>query len=269
MLLTLIKRSLLLLLLTALTQTGGLVYVLYLVLKRKLNMGWHGFIGRLKHFGAFLLLYLLFNLILTPLIAQYFGRVPMPIYHETKIKPANASIWLANRHYVKPELKNLLLETALSLPSNQVIIYLDANFPCINGFPMTGHLSHDDGEKIDLAFIYSNSNGEYLNTGKSYSGYGIVEQPRSNEVDQPAVCEEQGHWQYSFTTKFSVDQHPDYKFDYRANRRLLQSLALHASTGKVFIEPHLKNRLELQWFNKIRFHGCHAVRHDDHIHLQL
>jgi hypothetical protein len=21
--------------------------------------------------------------------------------------------------------------------------------------------------------------------------------------------------------------------------------------------------------NKIRFHGCHAVRHDDHLHVQL
>ena len=37
---------------------------------------------------------------------------------------------------------------------------------------------------------------------------------------------------------------------------------------KVFIEPHLKTRLNLT-SNKIRFHGCQAVRHDDHIHLQV
>ncbi|MFT5619364.1 MAG: hypothetical protein ACI85I_002607, partial [Arenicella sp.] len=39
--------------------------------------------------------------------------------------------------------------------------------------------------------------------------------------------------------------------------------------GKVFIEPHLKTRLGLENYSKIRFHGCQAVRHDDHIHVQL
>ena len=38
--------------------------------------------------------------------------------------------------------------------------------------------------------------------------------------------------------------------------------------GKVFIEPHLKDRMKLT-NSKIRFHGCGAVRHDDHIHIQL
>jgi hypothetical protein len=38
--------------------------------------------------------------------------------------------------------------------------------------------------------------------------------------------------------------------------------------GKIFIEPHLKTRLKLT-SDKIRFHGCQAVRHDDHIHVQL
>lgn len=38
--------------------------------------------------------------------------------------------------------------------------------------------------------------------------------------------------------------------------------------GKLFIEPHLKTRLKLT-SNKIRFHGCQAVRHDDHMHVQM
>ncbi len=33
-------------------------------------------------------------------------------------------------------------------------------------------------------------------------------------------------------------------------------------------KPHLKTRLKLS-SAKIRFHGCQAVRHDDHIHVQL
>jgi len=40
------------------------------------------------------------------------------------------------------------------------------------------------------------------------------------------------------------------------------------ATGKIFIEPHLVKRLKLA-SNKIRFQGCRAVRHDDHLHVQL
>lgn len=269
MLLTLLKRSLLFLALTVLTQTGGLIYLLHMLLTHKQRKEWIGILGQLKRTGAFLLLYVICSVSLTPFIAKFFGRVPMPIYHETKIKPVNAFIWLTNRHYAKPELKNLLIETAVALPSEQAIVYLDANFPWFDGFPLIGHLSHDDGEKIDLAFAYSNESGEYLNTGKSFSGYGVVEAPKAGEVDQPALCEDQGYWQYSVTTRFAYDRYPEYQFDFQANRRLLQKLAFHESTGKVFIEPHLKTRLNLEWFKKIRYHGCHAVRHDDHIHLQL
>ena len=40
------------------------------------------------------------------------------------------------------------------------------------------------------------------------------------------------------------------------------------ATGKVFIEPHLADRLGATG-EKIRFQGCRAARHDDHIHVQL
>ncbi len=35
------------------------------------------------------------------------------------------------------------------------------------------------------------------------------------------------------------------------------------------IEPYLKKSLGLGTESKIRFQGCQAVRHDDHIHLEL
>lgn len=38
--------------------------------------------------------------------------------------------------------------------------------------------------------------------------------------------------------------------------------------GKVLLEPHLKAQFA-PGAGKIRFQGCHAARHDDHIHLQL
>ena len=61
----------------------------------------------------------------------------------------------------------------------------------------------------------------------------------------------------------------EYEFDRDANRFLLQKIMDQSEVKKVFIEPHLQKRLKLNRYKKIRFHGCHAVRHDDHIHFQL
>ncbi|NNE79114.1 MAG: hypothetical protein HKN18_02480 [Silicimonas sp.] len=38
--------------------------------------------------------------------------------------------------------------------------------------------------------------------------------------------------------------------------------------GKIFLEPHLADRLGVAG-DKVRFQGCRAARHDDHIHIQL
>ena len=35
---------------------------------------------------------------------------------------------------------------------------------------------------------------------------------------------------------------------------------------KILIEPHLKERLQLQ-SSKVRFQGSRAARHDDHVHV--
>jgi hypothetical protein len=57
-------------------------------------------------------------------------------------------------------------------------------------------------------------------------------------------------------------------FDSKRTKSMIQFILQEKNTGKIFIEPHLKTRMNLQ-NNKIRFHGCRAVRHDDHVHLQI
>ncbi|WP_326494137.1 hypothetical protein [Ensifer sp. SL37] len=37
---------------------------------------------------------------------------------------------------------------------------------------------------------------------------------------------------------------------------------------KIFVEPHLAQRLGVE-AGSIRFQGCRAARHDDHIHMQV
>lgn len=54
----------------------------------------------------------------------------------------------------------------------------------------------------------------------------------------------------------------------KGTKALAQLILKQKNVGKLFIEPHLKTRLNLT-SKKVRFHGCKAVRHDDHIHFQL
>jgi len=56
---------------------------------------------------------------------------------------------------------------------------LDANFPFFDGFPILPHLSHNDGNKIDIAFYYGDpSIGQYLRgKAKSPIGYWGFERP--------------------------------------------------------------------------------------------
>jgi hypothetical protein len=42
----------------------------------------------------------------------------------------------------------------------------------------------------------------------------------------------------------------------------------HDRVEKLFLEPYLKRNLGIS-HAKVRFQGCHSVRHDDHIHLQI
>jgi hypothetical protein len=92
------------------------------------------------------------------------------------------------------------------------------------------------------------------------------DQTKNNTAD---YCAAKGYWQYSFITKVvSQNNKQDFTFDSVRTKALASLFASSPSIGKIFIEPHLKTRLNLS-SDKIRFHGCRAVRHDDHIHVQL
>ncbi|KAG1649009.1 Xaa-Pro aminopeptidase 3 [Nymphon striatum] len=127
---------------------------------------------------------------------------------------------------------------------------------------------HNDGKKIDLSFIYTDG-GKLSNKKPSISGYGFFEGPKPNEYDQIKTCLDRGNWQYDFTKYFTFGTiNSDLNFSEGATKDLILEILKQPSTGKLFVEPHLKTRLNLK-NQKIRFHGCQAVRHDDHIHFQL
>lgn len=250
-------------LLTALTQIGGLLYGLILLFYRPKER------RLLKRSVVFAGLYMVLSLWAVPKTAAYFGRVELP--HNEEIR---AKIWayrLLNRHYVTPEVKTQLEEVAQNLRALEpeaAVVYLDANFPFVNGFPLLPHLSHDDGKKVDLAFFYRDEFGRLTNDKPSRSGYGVFESPRLGEFNQTEVCLNSGNKLYDKASFLTLGvPNPQLTFDAEFNRKFLQLLSNNPETEKIFIEPHLKHRMNMG-SSKIRFHGCQAVRHDDHIHWQ-
>lgn len=249
---------------TILTQIGGVIYLLSLFLKRKFE--W----GKLKLMVSFLMIYLLFTFLIFPILAPFGGRVPLPI--TGNLQPLTIWTVLLNRHYVRDDLKLLMIEVSDQMEdqfSEAKTNYLDANFPFYGGFPLFPHLSHNDGRKLDLAFYYL-KDGERSDSAPSFMGYGIYEDPISGELDYPQRCRDQGFWQYGILGKFFPDgDEENYEIDSKRTRSLLLKLSNHSAISKIFIEPHLKTRWSLSKHDKIRFHGCQAVRHDDHIHFQI
>ncbi len=177
---------------------------------------------------------------------------------------------LLNRNYVRPKLNELLNQTQKELSRTNIkIYYLDANFPFINKFPLLPHLSHNDGKKIDLSLIYETNSGKITEKQKSISGYGVFENPKNNEYNQIEKCLRNGYFQYDYPKYMTFGKiNKELTFSKKGTKRLIKSILKNKNLGKLFIEPHLKSRMNLK-NNRIRYHGCRSVRHDDHIHVQL
>jgi len=262
-LLKIIPKIILFVLLTVITQIGGIVYLLSLIISRKWNSKL-----KFKTLVIFVGLYLFSTLLIVPLVAPIFGRET--VKHSEKIKPTNYMTVLLNRNYVQPKLNELLNQTEKELGGTNVEIhYLDANFPFINKFPLLPHLSHNDGKKIDISLVYETLQGKITAEQKSISGYGVFENPTSNEHNQIEKCLQSGYFQYDYPKYMTFGKiNKALVFSEKGTKRLIQSILKNRNLGKLFIEPHLKSRMNLK-NNKIRYHGCRAVRHDDHIHIQL
>ena len=250
---------------TVVTQIGGIVYLIAIFSTKRIAKQ-----RRLKKFGIFTGLYLILTFLIVPNVAPIFGREKIT---ETEFLKTQSFFYkLANRNYVRPELNESLNQIATEFEkrnSGIKMIYLDANFPFIDKFPLLPHLSHNDGKKVDVSLIYEEPNGQLTNKKPSISGYGVYEKPTENVYDQNAVCKQRGNWQYDFPKYLTLGTiNKNIEFSENGTRELANLILRQNSTGKLFIEPHLKKRLNLT-SGKVRFHGCQAVRHDDHIHFQL
>jgi hypothetical protein len=264
---------LLVLFLTVLTQVGGLLLWLGLPALDPLVRTMPGprALRLLAAAGLFVPAYLAGSLVVVPPLAAQFGRVPLPCGYrgETAYGALNAATCLLNRHYATPAARAVLAAMASRLAADfrgRRISYLDAGFPFFAWFPMVPHLSHGDGRKVDIALLFldSASGGPAPGRAPSPIGYWGYVPPR------PAAtlpCDGQRSW-LRWDFDWLQPLLPEFRMDEAAQAALLKDLAASRQVVRVLIEPHLKARLDAD-HPKIRFQGCAAARHDDHIHVEF
>jgi hypothetical protein len=102
---------------------------------------------------------------------------------------------------------------------------------------------------------------------RSPIGYFAFEQPRGGG----GSCGRGSPYSLRWDMDWLQPLLPDLALDEERTRAALSWLT--ASGGrfgveKIFLEPHLAQRLGVS-SPLIRFQGCNAARHDDHIHVQV
>jgi hypothetical protein len=263
-----ILRFIIFFVLTLLTQIGGLIYLLVLLFAR--IFGWK---DRAAIYVVFIIFYAGASFAST-YIAPVFGRVAIPCTFTKldSLKTAHPIFCALNRNYVTKDLAALLKKASQVVNDKYpgtITLMLDGSFPFVTGFPLLPHLSHHDGRKVDLAFYYQDGKGGYLpGYMKSPIGYWGYTQPREGES---SPCEDYNKLSLRWDFNSLQKKWRDYKLEPLRNAFLLNWLTNEGrqyGLEKILLEPHIKSRLNLK-SDLIRFQGCRAARHDDHIHLQV
>jgi hypothetical protein len=250
---------LLVLLLTGLTQVGGLLAWPALGLASR----------RTRRHRDALVLFVLFQalgLLLVPPLAEATGRVALPCWREGALGPRSWVYCVGHRRYAEPELAEEIVQIAALVAEQHpgtVVRYLDAGFPFLDGFPLLPHLSHHDGRKLDLALLYEDEDGEPIDGGGSPIGYfGYVPVPAGEQpACRPSLFDLR--WDLPLLQPLLAP-----RLDEERTGTLIRVAARRPHIGKLLLEPHLQRRLSVT-SDKVRFQGCRAARHDDHVHIQL
>ena len=253
--------------LTVLTQVGGVV-LLAVAIAGKVQRWSFGAAAL-----AFLAAYAVTTAWIVPPAARALGRERLPCFanHDRPYGAINPLLCALNRTYARPRAVAVVAalsdRMALEFPGTTTR-YLDAGFPFLNGFPLMPHLSHRDGLKVDLAYFYREQDGRALPDGAaSPIGYWAYEAPRAGEP-RPCANFRGVNLRWDFAGLQSrVTRRADPQ-RMTAMLRWLTNDGRALGVRKILIEPHLKQR----WapgVDMIRFQGCRAARHDDHLHLEI
>jgi hypothetical protein len=257
--------------LTLLTQIGGLAWIGTAVIAHRLPG------RRLVMLAMFLAIYACLSIAAVS-VAPVFGRVALPCFATGQSQLAMQSpLYCAlNRHYVSKPMYDMADKLAADMNRQfpgTLTQALDASFPFLDGFPLLPHLSHNDGNKLDIALYYGDPGTAKYIRGKTRSPIGFwgFERPEPG-AELPCAGRHDivtGRWDMGWFQIFNSVV----VLDRSRTRAALEWLTVQdggrkAGVTKVFIEPHLANSLGVTG-DILRFQGCRAARHDDHFHFQV
>ena len=192
------------------------------------------------------------------------GLVTLPCDGKGPLRPhIGAYCWLG-RAWVTPQARAALVAIAdrfVRRHPDSVVLFMDAS-GASGKKPFAPHLSHGDGREVDLAVFYRTPAGLALTRPPTLNGYSAYEPPRPGD---PVACK--------------AGQRPGdrgdppasrgWRLDDGRTRDLVALLSADARVRRVLIEPHLKHRFGMDRDIRLRFAGCWAARHDDHIHVDF
>ncbi|PRY93732.1 hypothetical protein BCF33_2616 [Hasllibacter halocynthiae] len=228
-------------LLTLLSQVGGLAWLMALPFRRR----WLAFPAAyaVLSFAAWA-------------AAPQFGRVALPCMGET-LRPAAPAYCVLNRRYVAPEMRRAAEALATSLAirfPGTVTETLDGGFPL--PMPMLPHRSHEDGRELDLALWWRDEDG--YAPGLSPSPIGYLSHAGGAAGCPPALTD------LRWLQRLLPEREPD--FDRLA--AALRFLQADGRIGRVLLDPRLAAAAGAAG-GKVGSPGCRAARHDDHLSLRL
>lgn len=195
------------------------------------------------------------------------GLVALPCASGGALRPHSRGYCLGQRHYVTLPARTALLSAAEELRRRHpdaAITYMSASWP-IGRRPMPPHLSHGDGRQIDLALFYVDRDGRPLARPPTTTGYGAYEPPK-READRSCAGAERRARRNDGADPAAERR---WRLDEARTRALIQVLSADPGVRRIFLEPHLKTRLGFARDRKVRFAGCRAARHDDHLHVDF
>jgi len=253
--------------LTMITQIGGVVYIISRIVAKLFRR--RDSISSAPTVVVFVALYASATIFIVP------PRKPLPcLSADQKPYTALSPIYcVLNRHYAVPGVHKVLEALSQDLGKRYPGIkvgYLDAGFPFFDRFPLLPHLSHHDGRKLDLAFFYKHVSGKPLTLyARSLIGYWGFEQPGPGDKQpcqfykEPLNLRLDMAWLKPFLRPVVLDHDRT-----RAMLHWLVNEGKDYGVEKVLLEPYLAARLKVS-SPRLRFQGCRAARHDDHLHFQI
>ena len=248
--------------LTVFTQVGGVFLWPFWSKVYSLSAKDRWIVRTAKRFWSLFFIYFALSMIVLPFVAEKTGRKRLPLYanKDLPLGPQSFLFPMLNRTYVQKHAYDTFIRSvkrAAQQEPDMVVRYLDAGFP-FPYLPLLPHLSHVDGQKIDVAFQFKQGE-DYVDKTRSPIGYwGYAKETKSR-------CTNENTW-LRWDFDWMQPHLPNLSLDVRKNRILFKALAKERQVCGILLEPTLHKLLHAP---KLQSNSCSVARHDDHFHVTI